>query len=60
MIANVLNSKLQVTKFETYFQSRATALQMNKKVDSLKEPAIKMINSFLGIGRGLTIPKQIE
>lgn len=33
---------------------------MNKKLDSLKEPAIKMTNSFLGMGRGLPIPKQIE
>lgn len=33
---------------------------MNKKLDSLKGPAIKMTNSFLGMGRGLPIPKQIE
>ena len=57
MIANVLESKLQVNSFETYFTSRATAAQMNKKLDSLKDPAIKMINSFLGMGRGLPIPK---
>lgn len=51
---------MEVTKFETYFQSRVTVGQMNKKLDSLKDPAIRMVNSFLGIGKGLPIPKQIE
>ena len=60
LIANIEDSKLEVTEFETYFQSKVTVSQMNKKLDSLKEPAIKMTNSFLGMGKGLPIPKQIE
>ena len=57
LIANIGDAKMEVTKFETYFQSRVTVSQMNKKLDSLKDPAIKMVNSFLGMGKGLPIPK---
>ena len=33
---------------------------MSSKLENLKEPAIKFTNTFLGIGKGLSLPKQIE
>ena len=33
---------------------------MNTKVGTLSQPAIRMFNTLLGIGRGLPIPSEIE
>lgn len=49
-----------VTEFETYFKSRVTLKEMNAKVNTLSQPAVKMFNTLLSIGRGLPIPSEIE
>lgn len=60
LIADVKDSKIDVTKFETYFKTKVTAAQMTTKLEALKGPAIDMANKLLGIGKGLPIPKEIE
>lgn len=60
LIANIKEAKIDVTEFETYFKTRVTIKEMNTKVKTLSQPAIKMFNTLLSIGRGLSIPSEIE
>jgi len=58
LIGNLKEVNIEVTKFETYFQSRVTLAQMNSKVKSMQEPFTKMVNTLLTVGQGLPVPKQ--